>query len=334
VRVALALATVCFLLAGCGSANDEPASAPDSDDPGMIVFTGAEISEGGWIRAIRSDGTGMRPFELSELCEDPIDFSADGRMVACWPPPGSNDIYIMRRDGSDRHGGPLPAGYSYSPSLSPDGEHVIFLHSRHEYGEKYELWKARIDGEDAEMLVAAGDNFTPAWSPAGDRIAFIREPRSSGCGSPTGDLVVIGAEGGNERVVVSEAEAPEWAPDGKRLAFLRQVSAPRSDTGGRADSDSYLENSCAIWTVPVDGGPPTLLARDVYTQEIAWSPDGRQIAFLRAVRCGHACRVRVFVVPATGGEARPIGPDIAETADVFWLPSSAVSTEVSDVASR
>jgi Tol biopolymer transport system component len=339
VPIVLALLVGCLILAGCGSAKEEPAAAPESDDPGMIVFTGAELSEGGWIRAIRPDGTGMQPFELRDSCEEPIDFSADGRTVACEPPTGSYAIYVMRRDGSDWHRVPLPPGYSHSPSLSPDGEQFAFLHSR-EYGETYELWKAGIGGDHAELLVA-GDLrapppaiFGPAWSPDGERIAFIRVSDSVGCGwSMTGDVAVADPKGGEERVVVGEAEAPEWAPDGKRLAFLRKESAPRRSSREGADSD-YVGSSCTIWTVPIDGGQATPLARDVYTPEIAWSPDGRQIAFLRAVTCPLACRVRVFVVPATGGKAQPIGPDLAETADVFWLPSSAVSTASSSAATQ
>ena len=115
------------------------------------------------------------------------------------------------------------------------------------------------------------------------------------------------------------------------------MSAQRSDTDARADSHAYQKGTCALWTVPIDGGSPVLLARDVFEAslfEIAWSPDGSQIAFLREESCPHACNVRVFVVPATGGKARPIGPVIGEIASLFWLPSSAVSAELGGKASR
>lgn len=321
-RTALAVLPACLILVGCGSANVEPASAPDTDDPGMIVFTGADWKEGGWARAIRPDGTGMRPFELREACEFPVDFSADGKWAVCQWVGREDDIYVMGTDGSEWRRVPLPPGYSLFPSLSPDGKELVFLYTKDEYGDTYELWRAEVDGKNAEMLVG-GDNFAPDWSPDGERIAFTRAVSDlGGCsGYKSGELVVTDAKGGDAQVVVTEAQAPEWAPDGKRLAFLREESPTAREPD--ADSDSYLGGPCEVWTIPVDGGKARLLAGDVAGAEVAWSPDGSEIAFLRNVSCPLACRVQIFVAPAAGGKARPIGPDIAETASIFWLPGSA-----------
>ena len=145
-RVALAVLPACLVLAGCGSAKVEPASAPDSGDPGMIVFTGAESEEGGGARAIRPDGTGMRPFDLDETCDEPVDFSAEARLVVCHGVRPMFDIYAMRTDGSEWRQVPLPPGYSLFPSLSPDGKELVFLYTKDEYGDTYELWRAGVDG--------------------------------------------------------------------------------------------------------------------------------------------------------------------------------------------
>ncbi len=192
-RTVFALLAAAIIAGGCGRASDEPAGVAASDDAGVIVFTG------GPVRAIRPDGTGLRPFELREACE-PTDFSPDGQMVACWPPPGGAlGFYVMRRDGSEFHEVPVPSGNSHSPSFSPDGEEVAFVYSRGEYGEARELWRAGIDGEGAHEL-APGPDAEPEWSPDGNRIAFIRTGDGlAGC-IDGGSLVVIGAEGGEERV--------------------------------------------------------------------------------------------------------------------------------------
>jgi Tol biopolymer transport system component len=276
-------------------------------DPGVIVFN---LNAGDDLRAIRPDGTGLRPFKLGESCE-PLDFSADGRIVACADRSIPRDIfgmYVMRRDGSDWRRIPLPRGSNHSPSFSPDGDEIVFLHSPDEYGSRFELWKAGIDGAGAERLVA-GDIAEPTWSPDGTRIAFMRDPPDvvSEHQCWEGDMVVVDAAGGDERLVAEDGSAPEWSPDGERLAFMTECNA--------------------IAVVSVAGGPPTVLARDGWEPE--WSPDGTRIAFVRETGpCGHAtCLQRIFVVPATGGKPRAIGPHVFDPFGFFWLPSSTVTNE-------
>jgi hypothetical protein len=57
-----------------------------------------------------------------------------------------------------------------------------------------------------------------------------------------------------------------------------------------------------------------------------WSPDGRFVAFFRATgRCTPVCKQRIFLVPATGGEVRPVGPELIKPTELFWLPGSAAA---------
>jgi hypothetical protein len=48
----------------------------------------------------------------------------------------------------------------------------------------------------------------------------------------------------------------------------------------------------------------------------AWSPDGRDIAFLRRQgACEGYCRYRIVVVPSIGGEEQKVGPELIEPSD-------------------
>jgi hypothetical protein len=89
--------------------------------------------------------------------------------------------------------------------------------------------------------------YAPAWSPNGERIAFVTK----------GDLWVSDADGTHRQELVRDADQPAWSPNGRRLAFTRK---------GR------------VYTVRVDGLNERALATGAHP---AWSPDGRRIVFDR-----------------------------------------------------
>jgi dipeptidyl aminopeptidase/acylaminoacyl peptidase len=117
--------------------------------------------------------------------------------------------------------------------------------------------------------------------------------------------------------------APTLSPDGRTAA----VSVTRIDP----DADDYTSQ---LWLVPTDGsGPPRQLTRGWRDTAPRFSPDGRWLAFLRAVRdepapgvepsTVRAGRAQIWVLPVDGGEPRrltdhPLG---AEGPPV-WSPDS------------
>lgn len=76
------------------------------------------------------------------------------------------------------------------------------------------------------------------------------------------------------------------SPDGKVAAFVRDG----------------LDGAYNIFTVAVSGGPPVQLTRSPRDLHPAWSPDGSQIAFLRASREN----LGLFLIPSRGGQERKI----------------------------
>jgi TolB protein len=104
-----------------------------------------------------------------------------------------------------------------------------------------------------------GDDYNPAWSPAGDRIAF----ESVRPGSSLRAIYTIDPDGGHEAKLTSGRSNdlfPSWSPDGKRIVY------------------------CSVWnrraTLAVmngDGSAPRTLEQGCSP---SWAPSGNRIAFV------------------------------------------------------
>ncbi|MCW5978906.1 MAG: serine/threonine-protein kinase [Bryobacteraceae bacterium] len=164
-----------------------------------------------------------------------------------------------------------------SPSLSPDGERVVF-HSKRTGSD--ELWVSSRGGGNLVQLTSFGGppTGTPRWSPDGRWIAFDSRPAGSA------DIFTISAEGGTPRQLTSEAAndiLPAWSPDGKWIFFISnrtgsdqiwrmpsEGGAARQVTRGGArealvSADGsilyYTRWGSGIWSVPLEGGAETVV---------------------------------------------------------------------------
>jgi Tol biopolymer transport system component len=181
------------------------------------------------------------------------------------------------------------------------------------------------DGSGDRQLtqpLPGGHDETPNWSPRGDRILFSREPRDDPDGhrafwtiKPDGthlQLVSPGCLDGPTpaRCLPNEQKSqPVYSPDGKQIAYGWAGGNVRDDIGQIEFSELYVMNA--------DGSHPHPLTsftkREPYSSDAgnpAWSPDGREIVFERALSFanepagGHA----LFIISARGGRARQLTP--------------------------
>jgi Tol biopolymer transport system component len=178
----------------------------------------------------------------------------------------------------------------------------------------WNIYTIEPDGGHLTTLTNLTDQVAddPAWSPDGQRIAYVvRESNGAS------DIWVINADSSGAYALTSgpgSSWGPTWSPDGSRLAYTH--SAP-----GRADQ---------IWVVGADGSNPRAFTycdppECVQDGSPAWSPDGSRIAFVRVSGAGAIIPVSVFIWPVEGSGPRPeaIELDSATWAsDLAWSPDA------------
>jgi len=107
-------------------------------------------------------------------------------------------------------------------------------------------------------------------SPDGNRIVYVRVSHDIMTDRARRNLWTINTDGTNNRPVRSEARSfssPRWSPDGTRIAYV-----------------SAAEGSPQLYVRWMDTGQTALLTNLVEPPDaIAWSPDGKSIAFTQLV---------------------------------------------------
>ena len=133
--------------------------------------------------------------------------------------------------------------YSMRITWSPDSEALAY--DRRISHDDHEIWTVNVDGTGNRRVTSGKD---PAWSPAGNEIAFVRE----------GDIWIHALDSGKERLFLDDpvrAEWPEWSPDASELAFMSWRDAKES-------SDKLRSPNVEIYKIRLKDGKLTNLTRN------------------------------------------------------------------------
>ena len=127
------------------------------------------------------------------------------------------------------------------PSISPDGETVVFSY-------KGNLYTVSSQGGEAKQLTThQAYDYAPVWSPDGKTIAFASDRFGNF------DIYTIPVKGGvPTRITTNSAKETPWtySPDGKKILFSARIQDP-------ASSVLFPKSSMTeLYAVSVEGGRP------------------------------------------------------------------------------
>ena len=275
----------------------------------------------GAIYVINADGTNLTQITDSSIGKEDIAWSPDGQRIAFASERNSREetswrIYVVNADGTGltllsqtRRLG--PAHLRGRLAWSSDSQRIAVS-----FGGGEEIYSMSPDRASRIPRVLSISGIQPAWSPDGQRIAFV----SGRDGNH--EIYVKNADGSGETRLTYNPRHdvyPAWSPDSQRIAFR-----------------SYREDGYAIYVMNADGTDQTRLTNrgggwldwlsDLGTlgtggNSPAWSPDGRHIAFVSYFRVGlDNFDTEILVMNADGTGITRLTHDRANAVAPAWSP--------------
>jgi YVTN family beta-propeller protein len=281
-----------------------PTGPPSRSARAAVVLVPALVAAAGIVLVIRAfGGPDTRP--AGEVANGKIAVAregCDGDVLMCREPA---HIVLVNPDGS----GERDIGEGTTPAWSPDGSRLAFT-----AGDGRAIYVVDADGTNRTAVVRCEEPscvsvMSPTWSPDGSQLAFTAERTGRSGDDPEVDIWVVNADGTDAHAVTacrrpdcSSNFAPAWSPVADQIAMWSMVR-------------------CA------DGWGPSLRLLDLSTGDIrdvvscvgsngsriAWSPDGRFLAF--ELNTGNGTG-NIFTIPASGGSSTQV--TFCDRTDCRW----------------
>lgn len=241
----------------------------DNSGPDLYVL---DIATGQITRLFNS--TRVTPFH-QHYSDRYIHWSPDSRLLVYEVATGGGaDLYLIEVETGELTnltGGQYPYSWQYVVDWSPDGRQILFdIGDSADPSGQPEIHAIAMDTQQIQTL---GNGRQPAWSPDGERIAYLQPVSGADARS---EVYVMQADGSDPQRVVDRAGdyggPPIWSPDGQYVAFLENI---RDDEDHVVSHNVYLTDFDSVW---FDGEMTTQRSafRDPFPQ---WTPGSNSLVF-------------------------------------------------------
>jgi tricorn protease len=207
-----------------------------------------------------------------------------------------------------------PIRFARVPDISPDGTLVAFSYLG-------DVWVVpTIGGVARPVTMHEAHDTYPVFSPDGKWLAFSSNRHGSY------DVFVVPVQGGKPRRLTYDSASDivsGWSPDGKNVLF---ASSRGTD----------FPSNYQLYSVPVEGGRVRHLGLD-QGKEAVYSPDGKQIAYVRGQGLWYRKGYRgssnddIWVCSADGSHNRQITTFAGNDTSPMWSPDGQTLYYVSEV---
>ncbi|MEJ2482432.1 MAG: hypothetical protein P8049_04780 [Gemmatimonadota bacterium] len=228
---------------------------------------------------------------------------------------GASDVWVIDSDGQGLRRLTSDESIVYSPDLSPQGSHLLYV--SYVSGSPVAYEKNLSTGSVQTVSAEDGLNVTPVYSPDGRHILYARtegdhtelfelqrnpiccgrrvtytsvgETLNGGYSPDGGQIVMTSSPLGLPHIYVIPRQGRGEPRILSRYVYGERGYATSPDWSPRGDRIAYqawIDSSFQIVTVSPDGSDRRVLTSRGSNEDPSWAPDGRHLVFATAGRGG------------------------------------------------